>query len=112
MSYTRVMPRDMFNDSNLLKCMGCVYINLEKLNLRHAELEPDAESFDIEQNPDDGSTYVANVPLIVNGERYRLFRPLNSREPFPLYVIAGDEEISVFNDNGSFDIDFLSFIGA
>ena len=40
-----------------------------------------------------------------------LSRPLNARSPFPLYMILeDDEEIQVFNDDGSFTEEMLEFL--
>lgn len=110
MSYMRVIPRDLFNEGNLLKCYGRVYINLETLNVGDVTLEHDGEAFDIVQCPDDGSLHVDNVRLVVRGVAFRMFRPLNSREAWPLYVLDGDDECEVFNDNGGFSAEFREFL--
>jgi hypothetical protein len=34
MGYTRVIPRDLFNEANLLKCIGGLYIALEHVESR------------------------------------------------------------------------------
>lgn len=88
MSYIRVIPRDLFNEANLLKCYGRLYICLERDfgELVHMGGEDGLERFDIVQRTDDGWTYIANIPLTVRGVSYRLVRPLNSREPWPLYA--------------------------
>lgn len=113
MSYMRVIPRDLFNEANLLKCYGQIYLNLELLNQPGAFLEHDEEDegFRIGQNSDDGSTDIENVTLYVNGYAVPVRRPLNSREPWPLYAMTEDgEEISVFCDDGSFSAEMLEFI--
>ncbi len=58
MAYLRVIPRDLFNEGNLLKCLGRIYINLESLPGISAELVETGGPFHIEQNEDDGSIYV------------------------------------------------------
>lgn len=110
MTYTRVIPRDLFNEANLLKCYGQIYINLERMNVDARLIEPDG-AFRIEQNDATGGTWVTNVPFIVRGERVELERPLNSREPFPLYATTRDDaEYCVFNDDGSFTDEFTAFL--
>ncbi len=112
MSYTRVIPRDLFNEANLLKCIGRLYLNLESLNTQHAEIEHDGETFDVQQNPDDGSISVANVSLFVRGYEYPLHRPLNSRDAWPLYLTTGDgDDIEVFSDDGEFSPEMLTLLG-
>jgi hypothetical protein len=48
--------------------------------------------FDIVQSQDDGSISVANLPFSVRGRKYRLSRPLNSRQPCPLWLSSDDDE--------------------
>lgn len=111
MSYLRVIPRDLFNEANLLKCYGQIYLNLEKLGLPDVGLEHDGSAFEIEQDPGDGSLTVANVPLNVRGEFFYPYRPINSRYPWPLYVDPeAGAEIAMFNDDGSFSDDMIYFL--
>jgi hypothetical protein len=111
MSYQRVIPRDLFNEANLLKCMGQLWLNLEKLNLPDVEMAYDDESFDIDQCQDTGATFVRNITLVVNDEVVVPWRPLNSREPYPLYITRDNgDEISIFNDEGWFTPEMLFFL--
>lgn len=125
MSYTRVIPRDLFNESSLLKCLGRLQIILEGVaggpHRADARLGADPDdaysSFDVVQSSDDGSISVENLPLIVRGERLRLYRPLNSRQPWPLYVDIPENDaapygdtLSVFDDEGIIDQRFLDFL--
>lgn len=113
MSYTRVIPRDLFNEASLLKCYGRIYINLETAGLLDIELEHDGEAFDIRQDPSSGGLFVANVRLMVRGEECKLHRPLNSREAWPLYMTdANYEEIPVFAEDGSFSAEMEDFLRA
>ena len=43
--YNRVIPRDLFNEANLLKCMGQLYLCLEAANLKYVYLEHDGDAF-------------------------------------------------------------------
>lgn len=99
MSYFRVIPRDLFNEGNLLKCYGRLWINLENMALEHLLQHTDAEAgFNVMQD-DSGFTYLSNVKL----DDFILYRPVNSREPWPLYALYNDEEYSVFDEHGNFD---------
>jgi hypothetical protein len=108
MSYPRVIPRDLFNEANLLKCYGRLYINLEKGSFPDAEMvfldESTDESFQVVQDDSSGGLTIANVKLVVRGEPIALMRPLNSREPWPLYAVNPqcNDEVEVFDDEGDF----------
>lgn len=101
MSYIRVLPRDAFNEGNLLKCIGMLTLKIED------GLAPDwayrftGESFIIQQNQGDGSLVVANIEFIYKGRAVIVFRPLNARELYPLYAqpYEGDE-FKVFDEFG------------
>ena len=111
MSYQRVIPRDLFNESSLLKCLGRIYINLEATPGHCAELQHGGGDFAIRQSFDDGSIYAAGVRLAVRGELVHLSRPLNSRDAWPLWaILPDDDEIEVFTDCGDFSPEFLAFI--
>ena len=107
--YTRVIPRDLFNEANLLKCYGQLWLRLE--GRREAGLVHDDEAFEIAQDPADGSLSIRNVQLEVGHEPVRLFRPLNARSPWPLMAEVGEEEaIAVFNPDGSLSVEMLDLI--
>lgn len=115
MTYTRVIPRDLFNEASLLKCLARIYINLENLNVAitgGADLEHDGDAFDVQQNPDSGGLRCANVRLIVRGATCHLERPLNSRRTWPLYLTIDDDSdpIDVFADDGEFSPEMLDFL--
>lgn len=111
MAYVRVIPRDLFNEANLLKCYGQIYINLETAGLPNVELVHDGKAFDIQQDAADGSIHVSNVKLMVRGDLCRLFRPLNSRGTWPLYFLDGDEdELEVFAEDGTFSREIADFL--
>lgn len=114
MGYYRVVPRDLFNESNLLKCYGGLYIKLDDMGIGGVALvesEPGAP-FRIVQDPSDGSLFVENVNLYVRGKCVHLYRPLNSREPWPLYVELSDrfDVLPVFDDDGNLTEEFEAFV--
>lgn len=58
-----------------------------------------------------GALFVQNVVLKVRGEPCRLERPMNSREAWPLQVVTDqDEQIPVFNEDGSFSAEMMTFL--
>ncbi len=100
MSYRRVIPRDLFNEANLLKCLGQLYLHFDKLAPHRVSMELDGATFDIEQDQADGSISVGNLIITIKGQYWRHSRPLNSRYPWPLYLLRGDEAIPAFHDSG------------
>lgn len=105
MAYERVIPRDLFNESSLLKCYGRVYLELEGHPTSKFQAESVA-SFDVVQRSSDGFLFVENLPLHVGELQYRLVRPLNARGAWPLYAeLIGDPDfdaVEVFNAAGDF----------
>ncbi len=114
MPYTRVLPRDLFNEANLLKCYGRLWICLETAgSCAHFEAER-VPFFKIEQG-DSGELYIANLPLTIGDRDFILFRPLNSRRPWPLYVEDDEnpdfERVEVFDDEGNLTAAMRELIG-
>ena len=116
MAYVRVIPRDLFNEASLLKCLGHLYILLETKSSNAKFDVEDLPVFDIQQDESDGSISVANLPFSVGGRRVHLSRPLNSRGSWPLFLSLPDdpdfEAIRVFEETGFFTDDMLNFINA
>lgn len=114
MSYVRVLPRDLFNEADLLKCMGRLWIELDRLGTSRARIvEEDVPSFVIEQDDSDGSIYVSNVTFEVDGVVHRLRRPLNARRAHPLMDLGPDDDfdpIRIFEDEGSLSDEFMAII--
>ena len=108
----RVIPRDLFNEANLLKMFGQIYLILERLNIQDVELEHDGEAFAVDQNESTGGLFISNVQLSVRGSKPYIERPLNSREPWPLYLTTEEdgEEISVFDRGGDFTPEMLAYL--
>ena len=122
MSYTRVIPRDFFNESKLLKCMGRVAIILheyarmaELLHLVHLTTDHGySEGFDIEQ-ADDGDLFVSNVVFARRGSSatFHLYCGYNAKgSEFPLHAYDSDGGIiTVLNDDGGrFTAEFIAFL--
>lgn len=111
MSYERVIPRDLFNDANLLKCVGKVCLLIHD-NMLELEFEHDGREFDIEQN-EDGDTYVQNLRFQnLDGGLVYLYRPLNARASWPLLSDFDDDNcrINVFDDNGNISDEFNAML--
>ena len=107
----RVIPRDLFNDANLLKCLGriCLLIHDGKLPL---DVEYDDEPYDIRMNPSDGSTFVANLNFqTLKGRCVYFTRGLDARDSWPL--LAQDDQgraVYVFDAQGNVTTHFMDFL--
>jgi hypothetical protein len=129
MPYSRVIPRDLFNEANLLKCYGQLYLKLETgthcASIQYAgEGDPNAD-WNIQQDPASGAIYADNLLLWITGTNpdrpgqskvAYLTRPLNSRAPWPLWLerLDGeelDDPFEVFTDEGELSDDFKTLIG-
>lgn len=100
MIYSRVLPRDLFNEANLLKCVGKLVMLIEDGLIDWIEYEHNGEAFNIEIDPASGNTYVSNIYFYARaGEqvfKIKLQRPLNSRDPWPLFFDYEDESCFFF----------------
>lgn len=112
MSYQRVIPRDLFNESKLLKCIGQLALIIHDgvgvprgLELLHDDSE--FAGFQIEQNQDSGALYCANIGLTFAGQTIELALPYNSKEPYPLNYTVSDDDGRVFTDKGTLSHDFI-----
>ena len=110
-NYTRVIPRDLFNEAGLLKSLGRLAIALGELDGHNARIVEDTlDEFAIAQDPADGSISAENITFMIGSDQWKLFRSLNSRESYGLYASFDDEEVSVFEEDGALTDEFLELI--
>jgi hypothetical protein len=120
MSYVRVIPRDLFNEGNLLTCLGKLAVKLEDtFSDPKLTFDYDSESwvqpgFIIEQDETDGSISAINVQLLVDDVPVVLYRPLNTRSSWPLWSAwpqqsywNGEDNIRVFTEDGELNDEFV-----
>jgi hypothetical protein len=64
-NYLRIIPRDLFNESNILKCYGQLYLELEKHGKEDMLVEERdfTHSFNISQDELDGCTRMPDLIL-------------------------------------------------
>ncbi len=104
MGYLRVLPRDAFNESKLLKCVGKLTLLIEDRVLPGWSYEYDGASFRIEQDESDGSIAVRNLTFYKDGERVSVCTPMNSKRAWPALASgAGYEMAFLFDDAGNFN---------
>jgi hypothetical protein len=110
MSYTRVIPRDLFNEAKLLKCLGQLVLLKHdgklpaSLEIEHDD--SDVRGFDIMQDESDGGLECANLTISINSEVCRCYCPYNCKSAYPLQCQMEHETLAVFNDNGTLSDDF------
>lgn len=114
MSYQRVIPRDLFNEAKLLKCLGQLSLIIHEgkgirwpLSMEHVDSE---DGFIVDQDPDTGGIFVVNMSLFVGENHVGLYSPLNSRRPYPLQFEHHDESGDVFDDAGNLSPEFVSWL--
>ena len=112
MGYQRTLPRDLFNEANLLKCLGRLWMLLKEYAPPGFQIAHDwpTAGFQIHQDPSDGSIYCSNIKIGNALTRWVVpFRPLNSRDQWPLFIADGDDEIEVFDSEGNLTDEFLEW---
>lgn len=113
-THDRVIPRDLFNDANILECLGRLALVIhtgtddKRPTPEGLEIEHDGRPFDIVQDPADGELSVANVIVTNRGKPIPLATVYNSRGAYPLYATIDGETVKVFDDYGKFESEFLA----
>jgi hypothetical protein len=118
-SYNRVLPRDLFNEAKLLKCLGRLSLMVHEglagpLKVQHKHSN---RSFRVGQDQSDGSIRCTNVLFYVRREGnfafVTLYSPLNSRLEYPLMFLderPGGEDGRVFAADGKLTPEFRALI--
>lgn len=111
MTYIRVIPRDLFNESKLLKCLGRLVIEAERHPHISVELIEGRErqGFDIRQSEADGSLWARNIHVTVGGRHIIVQTNYNSKREWPLYATPADspDVVEVFDDAGKLTDEFV-----
>lgn len=108
-SYCRVIPRDFFNESKLLKCMGLLALKILDGNLPKGikiTIDECEEPFKIDFLGE-GSLTIANYPVTANEQNVVMKTTYNSKANYPLFCEIGDSECLVFDEKGDFHNDFI-----
>ncbi len=117
MSYQRVIPRDLFNESKLLKCLGQLSLVIHDgvkvpagLVLHHEDSEH--AGFDVWQSEDDGALSVSNIECTCFGRVITLRCKYNSKDAYPLWFTLDENEGLVFGEDGKLTEDFRALCEA
>ena len=125
--YQRVIPRDLFNEAKLLKCLGHVCLLASSSGQGYLETEllgpKDGynEGFRVEQDENTGDIFVENffllarVPFCEEVAEINFYHPLYDMSNFPLMFecVVLDEENrrgKVFTEKGVVHEDFRQMI--
>lgn len=112
-NYQRVLPRDLFNEAKLLKCVGKLVCVIEDKMIENLSYHYDDDEFNVWQDDSDGSIYIGNIEFFTHGRKggkIRMQTPLNSKDAWPLQAVINDEYYDVFNDVGELNSDFKKLI--
>jgi hypothetical protein len=114
MRYYRVIPRDLFNEAKLLKCLGQLSLIAHDYPGKgiKMELSGEEEGFRIEQDESSGALYCSNLECFVAGRLIGLRGPYNNKAAFPLQFVIDDDEGRVFNEDGSLSDDFKAVLAS
>jgi hypothetical protein len=110
MSYTRVIPRDFYNESKLLKCMGHLDVMAKSSKCPSGIeiiIEENGEPFNIHKDESSGNIYISNYMCYVNQKLVRFETNLNSKSNYPLSCMFEYTPYMVFDEQGDFDSEFI-----
>ncbi len=115
MNYQRVIPRDLFNESKLLKCLGQLAVMIHDGRLLGVTVEIIEEyeypGFRINQNQSSGRLFCDSLRFETSkGQGLYFSLPYNSRDPYPLILDGPDDDVYVFDDAGNLTQVFIAFI--
>lgn len=107
--YCKVIPRDLFNEAKLLKCIGrlCLLIH-DGMNLGCISFEYDGEPFEIGLM-DEGYLSVSNIEFLIHDTPVCFVSQYNSKAAYCLYAYHEYCEYLVFNEQGNYTDEFKDF---
>lgn len=110
--YERVIPRDLFNEGKLLKCIGHLVLLIhDGFGLNNLAFEHDGEPFKIALL-DTGHLCITNVHFNIRGKAIFFKTLYNSKRTYPLYFEYDYCEESVFDEQGNYTPEFIEFCAA
>lgn len=108
-SYSRVIPRDLFNEAKLLKCIGLVSLKiLDNMTPVPMLIEDTGEPFEIGLM-DDGYLVIWNYQIYIKDRVCTFKTQYNSKSNYPLFCQYEDCEYLVFDEKGNWEPEFIQF---
>lgn len=113
-NYTRVIPRDLFNEAKLLKCVGRLsLLVLDRMAPKGLTIDETGEPFRVVMLQE-GALTIINYPISVHGIPHTFATPVNNRSNYPLDMQVGESDdyftIRVFDESGNFEPEFLDYM--
>ena len=119
-SFMRVIPRDLFNEAALLKCLGKIALMahngiVEKLKMVYEPYDngngEECEGFLILQDDGSGDLYCNNVAAInADGDNCLVFRKYNDKSQWSVLIYPSDtDSILVMDDEGNPTKEFIEW---
>ena len=118
-NYKRVLPRDLFNEAKLLKCVGKIVLLIEDemMPVTYHYDNTLTDNFIVGQNQSDGSFFVKNISFFAAGKFFDVVVYQNKNEMWNAYAHFVDgpagscllEEIPLFTELGDLSEEFLEF---
>lgn len=109
-NYTRVVPRDLFNEAKLLKCMGHLVLKiLDRKTPVEMTNSENGKAFKVVQFEEDGGLAIANLDIKIKGKSFIFKTVYNSKHNYPLLLYYEWCEYPVFDDKGEFTDEFIEF---
>lgn len=109
--YTRVIPRDLFNEAKLLKCYGQLALHIHNGDCPPGLLIEHTNTWRVDQHPDCGGLYFSFGMIVsAGGMRLDLRTTYNSKLAYPLLCTdTKDGVFYVFTDDGVFTSEFSEY---
>jgi len=109
-TYLRVIPRDLFNESKLLKCIGRLVLMIhDGYNINGLlKFTHDEQSFKIGLH-NEGYLQVSNIIFYIKDERVDFVTTYNSKASYPLAAYYKYCEYPVFDEQGNYTDEFIEF---
>ena len=104
MSYNRVLPRDLFNEAKLLKCIGKISLLIHDNVIQGLRMEHNGGAFEVRQGIS-GELMLNNV-LFYDSEGTEVFfsTPLNSKDNWPIEMEYKGEFYYPLNESGEYQL--------
>lgn len=104
--YNRVIPRDLFNEAKLLKCIGKLVLSIhDGLGINNMTFEHEGDPFIIGLH-DEGYLSVTNIRFEMNGQRMFFQSQYNSKNQYPLFCRYDYCDYLVFEETGEYSEEF------
>lgn len=104
--YTRVIPRDLFNESKLLKCIGRLTLLIhDGFAINGMTFEHDGDPFSVALM-DDGFLCITNIIFEMNDENMLFKCQYNSKSNYSLFLEYDYCDYLVFDESGDYTKEF------